>query len=288
MKQARKRFVFAGFDFFLDAADELVKHGWELTGFCATDQDEMVSSSRRLKHYGAAAGAKNFGSQLSKSAYDAMRDIGIDYLITAGYGFRVPVSEIQGFRAINFHPTLLPNGRGPWPFPYLLERPEYAGVTIHEIVEGFDEGPILVQHPISVSTCDNCHTLEYKCKLAGISIAKVLAVQIDDLFLNRRQQTGSSSYWRMPRWERERLIDFQSSVMTIDRQVRSYGDYQTKAYFGERSWSVKSVSVWQEQHDYFPSEVVIDDDRYTLVAALDGYVLFLDYCEYVPRNNRPT
>ena len=36
----------------------------------------------------------------------------------AGYAYRIPMENVENFRGINLHPSLLPRLRGPWPMPY--------------------------------------------------------------------------------------------------------------------------------------------------------------------------
>ena len=61
--------------------------------------------------------------------------------IIAEYSYLVPDTDVK--YAINIHPTLLPNGRGPTPLPYLINAPEFSGVTIHKICNKFDSGDII-------------------------------------------------------------------------------------------------------------------------------------------------
>ena len=62
-----------------------------------------------------------------------------------------PLIARFGGRAVNLHPALLPNFRGPSPFlGVLLDRRENnsAGVTLHVLTSGIDEGPIIAARPI--------------------------------------------------------------------------------------------------------------------------------------------
>ena len=66
---------------------------------------------------------------------------GAEMFIIAEYSYLVPDTDVK--YAINIHPTLLPNGRGPTPLPYLINAPEFSGVTIHKICNKFDSGDII-------------------------------------------------------------------------------------------------------------------------------------------------
>lgn len=72
----------------------------------------------------------------------------------------IPQSLLSVFPrgAVNFHPALLPYYRGPKPLHWLaidnaLSR--YGGVTLHEMTDGFDEGPIIAQVAVSDVAADD-------------------------------------------------------------------------------------------------------------------------------------
>ena len=53
--------------------------------------------------------------------------------------------------ALNFHPALLPFYRGPKPLPWLAMNNDWdahGGVTLHEMSNAFDQGPIVAQAPM--------------------------------------------------------------------------------------------------------------------------------------------
>ncbi len=80
---------------------------------------------------------------------DALVVAGVDLFLSAEYPWKIPVPLGLKF-AINIHPTLLPDGRGPTPIPtLLLTHPQYAGVTFHKMTNELDGGDILLQKKIS-------------------------------------------------------------------------------------------------------------------------------------------
>lgn len=79
--------------------------------------------------------------------------LGVDTLITCETMLIVPprLLELFGGRAVNLHPSLLPAYRGPSPLVgALLDGNEstHAGVTVHVLSPGIDEGPIIAQLPV--------------------------------------------------------------------------------------------------------------------------------------------
>ena len=59
----------------------------------------------------------------------------------------------------NLHPGLLPWGRGYYPVFWALWNETPAGVTLHEITAGLDEGPVVAQTQVPYSSADTGATL---------------------------------------------------------------------------------------------------------------------------------
>jgi methionyl-tRNA formyltransferase len=77
-----------------------------------------------------------------------------DVAITFGFMRLIPQSLIGLFPrgALNFHPALLPYYRGPQPFHWIAIDNAWetaGGVTLHEMTDAFDEGPIVAQAAMS-------------------------------------------------------------------------------------------------------------------------------------------
>jgi methionyl-tRNA formyltransferase len=77
-----------------------------------------------------------------------------DVAICYGFMRLIPQSLIELFPlgALNFHPALLPYYRGPQPFHWSAIDDAWknaGGVTLHEMTDAFDEGPIVAQAAMS-------------------------------------------------------------------------------------------------------------------------------------------
>lgn len=95
-----------------------------------------------------------------------------DYIICAYYD-RIVKKEILNqpkIDAINIHMGLAEEYRGCYPttFP-IIDGKKWAGITIHRMTEGVDDGPIYWQLKVSVDPTDTGQTLYYKCTGAGIA-----------------------------------------------------------------------------------------------------------------------
>ena len=76
-----------------------------------------------------------------------------DIVVVAAYGLLIPPEMLSvpkhGF--LNIHPSLLPKYRGPSPVPSaILDGVEETGVSIMQLDEGFDTGPVLAREATKI------------------------------------------------------------------------------------------------------------------------------------------
>ncbi|MFQ5532445.1 MAG: methionyl-tRNA formyltransferase [Candidatus Methylomirabilales bacterium] len=93
-----------------------------------------------------------------------------DVLVVVAFGQIVSraILEIPPKGCLNVHASLLPKYRGPAPIPWALIRGEtVTGVTIMEMVEAVDSGPILLQWKAPISAEDNAGTLHDRLAVLG-------------------------------------------------------------------------------------------------------------------------
>jgi methionyl-tRNA formyltransferase len=86
-----------------------------------------------------------------------------EVVVVVAFGQLLPraILDIPPKGCLNVHASLLPKYRGPAPIPWTLIRGEtVTGVTIMEIVEAMDAGPILLQRTIPIAAEDTAGTLE--------------------------------------------------------------------------------------------------------------------------------
>jgi phosphoribosylglycinamide formyltransferase-1 len=99
-----------------------------------------------------------------------MQELGIDYIILAGYLRKIPSELIQAYpeHIINIHPALLPKygGKGMYGIKVhmaVLENKETeSGITVHLINEVYDDGKILAQYTTTISSEDDAEIIQKK------------------------------------------------------------------------------------------------------------------------------
>lgn len=128
----------------------------------------------------------------SNQVHDILREIGIDFIVLAGFLWLIPENILQSWpgRIVNIHPALLPKfgGKGMYGdrvHQAVIEAGEKeTGISIHYVNEKYDEGEIIFQEKFEVLPGDTPETIagrihELEHKHFPIVIQELLS-QLDD------------------------------------------------------------------------------------------------------------
>ena len=115
--------------------------------YVLTRPDRAQGRGRRVAPPPAKEAAERLGLPVRQpERLDESFDLEVDTLVVVAYGQLVPAALLERARWLNVHPSLLPRWRGAAPIERALMAgdPE-LGVTIIELVEELDAGPIAAQ-----------------------------------------------------------------------------------------------------------------------------------------------
>ena len=97
-------------------------------------------------------------------------DIGLS--IYFGYILRAEFINLFPSRIVNLHPAYLPYNRGAHPNIWSIVERTPAGVTLHYINEGVDQGDIITQRQVLIDPIDTGETLYHKLDIASVTLFK--------------------------------------------------------------------------------------------------------------------
>lgn len=110
-------------------------------------------------------------SSLKSSAeQEKFKNFKPDVAVVAAYGLILSqeILNIPKFGCINIHPSLLPRWRGAAPIQHtMLAGDQETGVSIMQLNEGLDSGPILKQKKLLIEKGDNYKSLHNKLSELG-------------------------------------------------------------------------------------------------------------------------
>ncbi len=275
------KIAYFGYDFFADCLEVLLKEHQVLKVFSFNTDNKYNFNDKIIQLIGGLPISLQLGAVNLENICE-LEEQGCDLIISAAYPYKIPVSD--RIRGINIHPTLLPEGKGPWPLPYIIMKGLCkSGVTIHKLTNKFDAGPILLQQEFAVNSEDNLESLSCKCQMTAKALFTRFMSDIDGFWQNSRSQDGGS-YWPFPSSE-DQTVDWSESVVSIRTKIRAYGKLESMATWAGRSWVIRDAVTWQEDHCCTPGDVVHCTNRELVIAASDGFVCVRDYDEDIDAAN---
>lgn len=142
-------------------------------------------------------------------------------LVVAAYGLILPSAllSLPPHGCLNVHASLLPRWRGAAPIQRaLLAGDRTTGITIMQMDQGLDTGPILLQEVVSIAPDDTGGSLHDKLAALG---ARLLVHALETHPTPVAQgATGVTYAARITRAETE--IDWRGAAAEIERRIRAF------------------------------------------------------------------
>ena len=157
-------------------------------------------------------------------AQSEFSELGADAAVVAAYGLILPGPMLQAPRlgCLNVHASLLPRWRGAAPIQRaLIAGDGETGITIMQMEEGLDSGPILLQQRLPIAPGATAAGLSAELAVLGV---QVLLAALDGLagstLVPRPQPQDGVIYARKIGREDGRL-DWRLPAAALERQVRA-------------------------------------------------------------------
>jgi methionyl-tRNA formyltransferase len=228
------RIVFAGTaPFAVPTLERLVEAGHDVR--LVLSQPDRPAG-RGLKPAGSPVKAAATALGLRLTQPDRIRDqsavteiaaVAPDLFVVVAYGQIIPGSllSLPRLGAINLHASLLPRHRGPAPIEWaILAGDAETGVTVMQMDQGVDTGPILTQARTPIAAGETATSLESRLADEGarLMVATIGGLQRGDLKPAPQPSEGATHAPRL-RSEDGKLKP-EMSALEIDRRVRALGE----------------------------------------------------------------
>jgi methionyl-tRNA formyltransferase len=152
-------------------------------------------------------------------------ELGADLLVVAGWYHMVPAELRRRFTrgALGFHASLLPALRGGAPLPWaILSGASETGMTLFELGDGIDDGPIYGQRRIPVGPRTTVGELVAAAEAAALELVGECLPAIATGTLTARAQSGAASYG-LQRAPEDGRLEWRRTAVELDRLVRAVG-----------------------------------------------------------------
>lgn len=175
----------------------------------------------------------------------AIRAAELDWLCIIGWSqiARAEVLAAPKRGCLGMHPTLLPEGRGRASVPWAILKglPE-TGVTLFQLDDGVDSGPILAQERLALAPDETATTLYARVDAAHRTlIRRVWPAFLRGEVTPRPQDDARATYWP-GRTPEDGRLDPAMSVAEAERLVRAVTRPYPGAFIDERDHRLR---VWR-------------------------------------------
>jgi len=192
--------------------------------------------------------------------------LGADVAIVAAYGLILPKPILDAPRlgCINVHASLLPRWRGAAPVQRaILAGDEVSGVTIMQMDEGLDTGPMLLKRELSLRGKNAGQATE---ELAFLGASALLDWLSHPTAPEPQPEDGITYAAKIAKAEAR--IDWRRSAAEIERQVRAFAP-EPGAWFDADGERIKLLEADIAEGAGQPGQVI---DQALTIATRDGAI----------------
>jgi len=190
------------------------------------------------------------------------RELNADLAVVAAYGLILPKPVLDAPRlgCINVHASLLPRWRGAAPIQRaILAGDDTSGVTLMQMDEGLDTGPMLMRHTLDIRGKNAGQVTEEMANLG----ARILVQWLDNPGPAEPQPIAGATYASKID-KAETQIDWSRSAAEIERQVRAFAP-APGAWFEANGERIKLFEAELTDRSAKPGEVL--DDELTIACG---------------------
>jgi methionyl-tRNA formyltransferase len=285
---ARMKVVFAGTpEFAAVALRALIEAGFEIP-LVLTQPDRPAGRGMQLQASAVKQVASAHGIEVlqplslrmdsrdpqraaeAQAAHERLLATGYDVMVVAAYGLILPRSTLDIKPCINIHGSLLPRWRGAAPIHRAIEcgDPE-TGVTIMQMEEGLDTGPMLSMERLPILDTDTTGSLHDKlADMGGRMIVDALnRMAAGGLDAVPQPEQGVTYAAKISKEEAK--LDLQRPAAELARKVRAFNPFPgAHAQAGG-----VTIKIWNAQAldaSGRPGQVLSADANGIVVACGEG------------------
>ncbi|MAG28629.1 methionyl-tRNA formyltransferase [bacterium] len=247
-------------EFAVPTLKALIKAGFIDIKFVVTQPDKPVG-----RHHSKLVPSP-IKKESQKAGIDVVDDItkidptGADLGILVAYGKIIPKKLINSFPKgiLNLHPSLLPKYRGSSPIQVaILNQDDETGVTIMQLDDEMDHGPIITQEKVKLDKTETAGDLHDKLAKIGADLfIKILPDYIAGKIKPKEQDHAKASFTEKLT-KQVGKINWKKSKTEIEAHVRAMNPWPG-------AWTTyknKKLIIWKMSKDGTPKEVQLEGKK---------------------------
>ena len=162
------------------------------------------------------------------SAHALLKATEHDVMVVAAYGLILPASVLQipPLGCLNIHASLLPRWRGAAPIHRAIEAGDSdTGITIMQMDEGLDTGPMLLKQSQTIASDDTTGVLHDKLAALGGRMIVDALQRLARGELSATPQPDQGVTYAAKIAKHEAALDFRLPAITLLRQIHAFNPF---------------------------------------------------------------
>lgn len=206
----------------------------------------------------------------AKAAHERLLATDYDVMVVAAYGLILPRSTLDIKPCINIHGSLLPRWRGAAPIHRAIEAgDDETGVTIMQMEEGLDTGPMLAIERLPIEAGDSTATLHDKlAKLGGKMIVETLRKMQQQQPLEAVPQPEAGVTYAAKIAKEEAALDFSLPALELGLKIRAFNPFPGACgQVDGTTIKIWAADVLEADSKEAPGQVLAADAQHGIIVA---------------------
>ena len=164
----------------------------------------------------------------ASAAHELLRATGCDAMVVVAYGLILPrsVLDIPRLGCVNIHASLLPRWRGAAPIQRAIEAGDAeTGVTIMQMDDGLDTGPMLSMEKLVITASDTAATLHDKLAALGSQMIVDTLQRMDEGKVVATPQPEDGANYAAKIMKDEAALDFALPAVVAARRINAFNPF---------------------------------------------------------------
>ena len=218
-------------DFAVPILRALAKTGHQIVAvYCQPPRNAGRGQKKRLSPVHSEALEQGYEVRVptdlqNKNVQESFRDLNLDVAVVAAYGLILPKTILRApiNGCLNVHASLLPRWRGAAPIQRsILAGDRETGVTIMQMDQGLDTGPILIKERIPITAKTTGQSLHDQLSVMGAGLIIEALSGVISGVLKPLPQPRHGICYAVKLDRNDGCINWKMTSQEIDRQVRAF------------------------------------------------------------------
>ncbi|MFZ6741596.1 methionyl-tRNA formyltransferase [Undibacterium sp. JH2W] len=209
--------------------------------------------------------------EVAREAHDLLNNTAHDVMVVAAYGLILPLSilNIARLGCLNIHGSLLPRWRGAAPIHRAIEAGDTeTGITIMQMEEGLDTGPMLLKQSVTIAESDTTGSLHDKLAALGgeMIVAALQRLTSGDLPATMQPEAGVNYASKISKDEAG--LDFCLPAEVLARKIRAFNPFPaTHAQYAGTTIKIWSAKLLETTGNHKPGQILSANSEQGVIVA---------------------